>query len=204
MSIYMILHFQIDFNNIDPTSLQKYYDEYVSKHLPHFSCPNSVCTHEHRLMIHSVYNRYVFLDSETCIILKIIVLMCPDCGTHHAVLPSFVLPFSSYSYPFIMHTLMLFFFGSCKGNKTKVCSIMNISRKVLNHFLFHFTQEDVRVQRRSEISSSLLDLIKNPCDKLEKFIYDYFIPDMKIIFLRTPILRYFHVNIFAPPNKWDK
>lgn len=30
----MILHFQIDFNNIDPTSLQKHYDKYVYKHLP--------------------------------------------------------------------------------------------------------------------------------------------------------------------------
>lgn len=194
-STYMILYFNSDFNNLDYSSLQNNYTSFVSDHLHQFQCPNANCSHSSHLCLCTTYKRYVVFDIDKYITLTICVVVCPSCGSYHAILPSFLLPFHSYTYPFILRILSLYFLNR---NKTKTCDIMHISRKVLNHLLTIFSKEEVRADKRNMDLSRLKAIIKNPSNELQSFILDYLCPIEHIIFLLPCIHRAFFVIDFIP------
>ena len=149
-----------------------------------------------------------FFSCHSPLILNIRVVKCEECGTYHAILPFFLLPFSSYSYSFIIKTLYLYFFGSIQGNKTKVCAAMNISRSVLNHMILMFSKEEVRSANK-EINmmklKSGLDRIMSKRQDLYVFLLSFIDCHNHILFLLTTIMiRSFHVAVFKPPNKSEK
>lgn len=158
-SNFMIPNFSIDFNTFCDSSFQSTYDSYIKKHHSSFICPKNNCDHPVSLTYAKSYYRYIFLDTDYYITLKVAVYKCSSCGSYHAILPAFLLPYSSYSYPFIIKSLYLFFFHSSRGNKTKVCEIMHISRKTFNHFLSLFSQEELRCLRNKLISHKLKKII---------------------------------------------
>lgn len=155
----MILNFQLHFNTFCGSSFQTSYDSYIHKHHQLFLCPNSICDHSSILTYSTSYSRYIFLDFNLHIILKVAVFKCPSCNSYHAILPSFLLPYSSYSLPFIIKTLYLYFFHNLRGNKSKVCQFMHISRKVLNHFLSLFSQEEIRCLHHKMMIHTLKQVI---------------------------------------------
>lgn len=199
-SIYMILYFNSDFNNLDYHSLQNTYDSFVSKHLMQFQCPNHDCPHNSHLRYCTSYRRYVFYDIDSFITLNVSVFVCPDCGSYHAILPSFLLPFHSYTYTFIMSVLYLYFFGSSKGNKSRTCNAMHISRKTLDYFLNTYSKEEVRAAKRNIDTSRLKAALKNHPTELHSFIIEYFCSSERIIFLLPDIRRFFLVIYFIPPE----
>ena len=106
-------------------------------------CPS--CKAVGLFSLSSSYSRfYITSPDRDASVLSIPVLQCKVCGKFHAVLPFTVLPFCSYSYPFVLRTLSLFLFGSLRGNKTKVCNRMRISRHTLNHWIYLYSREQVR------------------------------------------------------------
>lgn len=193
----MILYFNPNFNNLDD-SFQEKYDSFILNNLKSFKCPNELCSHSSQLLISTSYERYVFYDVDKFFILTVYVVLCPECGTYHVILPSFLMPFSSYTYPFIIRTLYAFFFGPDKGNKSRVCSSMCISRKVLERFISIYSMEEVRAARRGFDSSRLKDIIRNHTNTLFHFLIEYFSSSDRIIFLLPHIHRHFHVSFFYP------
>lgn len=211
LSNFMILYFSQKFKHISHLSesaLQELYDKQVNKHIESFVCPNPKCSHEHTLSIVSSYPRYLYTESNVCMILNIHVVKCEECGTYHAILPFFLLPFSSYSYSFIIKILYLYFFGSIHGNKMKVCAAMNISRSVLNHMILMFSKEEV-ISANKEINmmklKESLDRIMSKRQDLYDFLLSFIDCHNHILFLFTTIMiRAFHVAVFKPPNKSEK
>lgn len=199
LSNYMIHDSTLDFNNLNENNCQKIYNDSDMLHLDDFHCPNPDCLNEHVSMCTSTsYMRYVYLDCNVVITLFIIVLKCPVCGTYHAVLPSFILPFSSYSYPFIMKTLFLFYFGKNKGNKTKICHHMQISRKTLEHFLSAFSFEYVRSMYHEKVFGLCNALIKIHHEPALLFPFLFSYHSDGLVFLTAHIKRSFHFAFFHP------
>lgn len=193
----MILYFNTIFNNLD-ASFQKNYDSFILNNLKSLKCPNELCSHSSQLLISTSYERYVFYDVDKFFILTVYVVICPECGTYHVILPSFLMPFSSYTYPFIIRTLYAFFFGPDKGNKSRTCSSMRISRKVLERFISMYSMEEVRAAKRGFDISRLKDVIKHHANRLSLFLMEYFSASDHIIFLLPHIQRPFVVSFFFP------
>lgn len=205
ISNYMILDFMFDFNcfsKISHQELQELYDESVMLHLSEYTCPNPDCMNEHiSLSVSTKYTRYIYFDRDQSVSISIIVLKCPVCGAYHAVLPSFVLPFCSYSYPFIIKTLSLFYFGKNKRNKSKTCRDMHISRKTLEHFLSIFSFEFIRSLHQKKVRSLCNALIKLRRDTTPLFPFLSSYHSDGLIFLTAHIRRAFRFSFFHPPNK---
>lgn len=204
-SNYMILDYDINFNTFLSDSFQSVYDSAVRSHLSAYTCPHSCHDGEHSgLVISNTYMRYIYLNSDQHILIRIIVLRCPVCGTYHAVLPSFLLPFYSYSYPFIMETLFQFYFGKLKQNKSQICRLLHISRKTLEHFLSVFSFEVVRSAHllRSIRLFKMVIRMHHDKDILFPFLFRYHCIDLA--FLTVHIQRHFVFIPFHPPNKKEK
>lgn len=108
----------------------------------HTHCP--ACNVMGQLSLNTSYSRfYISSPDQNYSILTIFVLKCEACGKYHSVLPFTLLPFCSYSYAFVLRTLSLFYFSSIKGNKSKVCSRMHISRCTLNNWLKCYSREQI-------------------------------------------------------------
>lgn len=204
-SNYMILDFSFDFNDFSNESFQKIYNDSVNLHLSAYTCPNPDCLNDHtQLTISTSYMRYIYLDCDFLISVFIIVLRCPVCGAYHSVLPVQLLPFSSFSYPFIMKTLFIYFFGQNKGNKSQACNDMHISRKTLEHFLSAFSFEFVRSLHRKKVYNLCNTLIRLHHDPtpLFPFLFNYLSDGM--VFLTAHIHRAFCFSLLHPPNNRAK
>lgn len=193
----MILNFPINFNTFLESSYQSIYDSFINKHQHSFACPNSNCEHSTTLSFSTTYNRFIYLDVDMYIILNVAVSKCARCNTYHAILPAFILPYSSYSYPFIIKTLNFYFFGSLRGNKTKVCQFMHISRKVFNHFLSIFSLEEIRCLN----SKMLIQNLKEAIHQLHKqpsslYLFLLSFSNLNIIFLFIPSHRNLNFTFF--------
>ncbi|MGX8716086.1 MAG: DUF6431 domain-containing protein [Lachnospiraceae bacterium] len=138
----MINDFANDFNIMynDNKKYSEKYREYVdSLDLSRCSCP--WCKAIGRFKRETIYERY-FINSTDEInnpdILCIHVFRCDSCGHFHAVLPAFICPFSSYSYPFIIEALNEYYHGEYKGNCSRVSTVMGISRQTLSKWIRKF------------------------------------------------------------------
>ena len=196
----MIIDFSFNFKSFsNSTDFQDAYDSHIRFFGSSFRCPNSECSNESLLVFSTSYSRFLFLDENSSFSITISVFKCPTCGTYHAVLPAFLFPFSSYSYPFIMKTLRLFYYGPCKENKTLTCNNMHISRKVLNHFILLFSREEADDFYRSStlkaLHSLLLKLKEHPNELfifLRRFLHDRSRPFLIQFSARSFIFVVFH------------
>lgn len=198
----MILNYSHLFNTISD-SFQEIYDKHVFQHINDFVCP--CCGSSHCLSFFSTYHRYIIdlHDSDCCV--DIIVLHCHECGYHTSVLPHSFLPFSSYSYLFIIHALFLYFF-TFHENKSKTCLYLNISRKTLNHFLQIFNNEDLRMTRlfilKENLKAHIVSIDHDPL-RLPTLLSHFFLFSNSV-FLMPSISRHIFIVFSPPSNTWVK
>ncbi|MBP1592213.1 MAG: hypothetical protein ILP22_09260 [Oscillospiraceae bacterium] len=80
------------------TFTQKNYDEFIGNlNLNSFRCSNPKCFKRSCLTIHGYYYRYLKIGDKK-IRLRIMRIKCSECGCTHAVMPSFVVPYSQVTY----------------------------------------------------------------------------------------------------------
>lgn len=198
----MILNYSHLFNTISD-SFQEIYDKHVFQHINDFVCP--CCGRSHCLSFFSTYRRYIIDLYEPCRCVDIIVLYCHDCGYHTSVLPHSFLPFSTYSYLFIIHALFLYFF-TFHENKSKTCHHLNISRKTLNHFLQFFYNEDSRITRlfilKENLKAHIVSIHHDP-HRLPDLLSHFFLFSSSV-FLMPSISRRIFLVFFPPSNTWVK
>lgn len=102
------------------------------------TCP--VCESTGNLQIHSYYKRYLIEFIDIRIVrheITITRLQCDSCGSTHAVLPDFIIPYCSYSLFFILRVLGSYFLHLCSVEK--LCENFSITLKQLYKWitLFH-------------------------------------------------------------------
>lgn len=76
------------------------------------TCP--ACQSTGNCVTHKTYDRYL-VDYRhgkiECSIIQVTVIRCTSCGHYHAILPDVIIPYKSYSLPFILTVLGLYFSG---------------------------------------------------------------------------------------------
>lgn len=80
-----------------------------------FDPAREVCPHCHsrgNCSFHKTYPRYLvdFHQSRICSdVIRVTVVRCSSCGSYHSILPDVIIPYQSYSLPFILHVLSRYF-----------------------------------------------------------------------------------------------
>lgn len=108
------------------------------------TCP--VCESTGNLHIHSYYKRTLidFIDGKPVRHeITITRLQCDSCGSTHAVLPDFIIPYCSYSLFFILQVLAHYFLHICTVEK--LCEKFSLTLKQLYKWisLFHAHKEQL-------------------------------------------------------------
>lgn len=186
-------NFNIQFNNNIQYS-EIYRNAMASLDLSSCSCP--WCNACGRFKRETTYSRY-FINSLNEIdhpdTLEIEVFECESCGHCHAILPAFICPFSSYSYPFITESLYEYFYGENKGNLSHVASMMGIPRQTLSRWLRKFEDGHMEIRmtalRKQHKTIDVKQILSRIRGKRELFL---FLAD----FLRL------HLHMFLTSQNW--
>lgn len=170
----MIHYFNKSFNNFTHIfSFQKLYDSYVFNSLSSLSCPK--CHHcDFKLNTH--YHRYFIDQPASCLSIQIAVVYCPHCNSYHSILPSFLFPFHSYTYSFVLDVVYSFYFGSNNNNKSHICKLFQISRSTLNKFLRAYSKETTRflyLFHNLTLDENLLSKIRNDKQAFSSFLQSF-------------------------------
>lgn len=194
----MISLFSSSFNILlnNSSNLCKIYQDYIQNlDLSSITCPNSSCNSSD-FSFNTTYNRYVvFSPDHESLSINIVVIRCNKCGTYHALLPSYLFPFHSYTYQFVLATLYLYYCSSTmKANKSKVCEKMNIHRSTLNHWITLISHKDVLDFINQEVSS-FLDAIHHRSIDFFDFLKSFFFKQYP--FLCHHIHKFFYFSIFS-------
>lgn len=107
------------------------------------TCP--VCESTGNLLIHSYYRRNLidFIDGKVVHHeITIMRLQCDSCGSTHAILPDFIIPYCSYSLFFILQVLGLYFLHLCSVEK--LCEKFSITLRQLYKWLALFHTHKAR------------------------------------------------------------
>ena len=101
------------------------------------TCP--VCESTGNLKIHSYYKRNLidFIDGKVVHHeITITRIQCDSCGSTHAVLPDFIIPYCSYCLFFILRVLVAYFLRLCSVER--LCEKFSITQKQLYKWLALF------------------------------------------------------------------
>ena len=124
------------------------------------TCP--VCGSTGNCRPHAHYDRYIVDFCDGCVSqehLSILRLYCKSCRHTHAVLPDFIIPYSTYGITFILRVLQAYFSRSESGSLRTVesiCHAFGISCRLLYRWLDLFRTHKYRwlgVLEDSEISA---------------------------------------------------
>lgn len=167
------------------------------------TCP--VCNTTGKLQIHSYYKRYLIdFTRGKCVRHEITILrcVCKSCGSTHAILPDFIIPYCSYSLFFILSVLGEYFlrlrsidqlcerFSITSGQLYKWLHLWKIHKSKWLGFLNDFEVSDkkflfslIRKNRASDFTSgfvrtfsySFLQSHSNP--KTAVYCQEVFAPD---------------------------
>lgn len=171
--------FECDFGSLltcqNSDEYQTIYDSWVASFdISLIACPN--CNQEGTLkMTNITYFRY-FLntadDLKNQTVLEIAVVCCSECGKYHAILIDGILPFSSYSYRFIIRALYEYYHGDDdhRSNIARTAAFLKISRCALYKWIARYEKDtatqavinDILVETRK-----MLDEKKSPMGRLE-------------------------------------
>jgi len=143
-------------------------------------CP--CCGAKHSLTIFASYNRHLVTYNEGISInnnISISRYICSSCGHTHAILPSVIIPYMSFSFNFtisIIYDYLVHTFPSvevmCEHYHIAISTFYRIFKKFKNHKKLWLGLMD------DYLTSNLLfidKLLKNSFSELEKFISDFFL-----------------------------
>lgn len=114
--------------------------------------------------------------------INIVILKCPVCDHYHALMFSWIKPFSSYSYDFIMKVLADHY-GVFKGNKSKTAEHFGIDRRTVGRWAVRFEKSEAGMRPvlkdldHKDIfdMKALLDCLRKPRALFAQFIRRFII-----------------------------
>lgn len=176
LSVCKLFH---KFKHLDDNSLYLAMSQSLSRDLSSFRCPK--CKAPSKLYHNGCYNRhlvYYHNDKTHDTSVSITDIRCTSCGATHAILPSLIVPYCSYSLNFII-ALIYSHLTRRFNNIELLCEHFDISTRTFYRIINHF-YEDVFSMRilLSDIYDSL-DLVSklyvlDPAS-LHTCVYDFFL-----------------------------
>ena len=156
-----------------------------------------ICPHCHTrgtLRPCGVYTRYFYNspeDHHSGYLLTITVVKChgAKCGHEHALFPSWICPYSHFSYPFIL-TILNFLFNEADHNLSKTARTFNIGRAEVRNLASKYEEEQNQVREISHVKSrrlsfsELLKLLKQKADELRAFLDEFILLHAQPFLLR--------------------
>lgn len=143
------------------------------------SCP--YCRRRGGLTYFASYSRHLITYEDGKVIdhiVKIPRYICPSCGRTHAILPSTIVPYKSFSFNFLIHLMKDYLIGRF-SSIDKLCKHYQISVSTFYRILDNF-KEQKRVWLgllEDKIVEDLVfiqNLMHSPFIKFETFIKDFF------------------------------
>ncbi len=156
-----------------------------------------ICPHCHTrgtLRPCGVYTRYFYNspeDHHSGYLLTITVVKChgAKCGHEHALFPSWICPYSHFSYPFIL-AILNFLFNEADHNLSKTARTFNIGRAEVRNLASKYEEEQNQVREISHVKSrrlsfsELLKLLKQKADELRAFLDEFILLHAQPFLLR--------------------
>lgn len=109
--------------------IHKYENSYNYGYL---ECP---CCHSDKVIFYGSYERNVIIYDQ-CFKINIKRVMCKECGSTHAIIPSFLIPYYQYEKTFIYKSCILL--EEKKKSKKWVLGKLKISRQILLQWIKRF------------------------------------------------------------------
>lgn len=144
-----------------------------------FSCPS--CKAPHKLLTHNGgYKRHlVFIDNEYVLdkLLDIKVYKCISCNKSHSLLPSIIVPYSSYSINFIIN-LFYSYLTKRFNNVPQLCEHYDITERtfyrIKNRFFMDSHFMNILLNTLKDFSSTINTLFHLENVYLHSFLDDFF------------------------------
>lgn len=190
----IIMNVPISFEAAQKADWQKLYDQAIAAAGDYSQL---ICPHCHtRGTLHScrIYTRYFYNSPEdynSGYLLTITAVKChgAKCGHEHALFPSWICPYSHFSYPFIL-AILNFLFNEADHNLSKTARTFNIGRAEVRNLARKYEEEQSQVREISHVKSrrlsfsELLKLLKQKADELRAFLEEFILLHAKSFLLR--------------------
>ena len=130
-------------------------------------CP--YCEHigvlEHTEMTYerSVINTVEELDNPLNI--ELVVVYCQNCNTYHAIIPWGFIPFTSFTYRFVLEALYSYYFKNDE-NKKRTAEEMCIARSTLHNWIKRFESEAGSVASLHDMKKRISDVFNETANAL--------------------------------------
>ena len=168
---------------------QEWFDRAIAKlNLSEQVCP--YCDSKGQMIFHDSYPRYMITLKANHIeteILQIPRVKCDSCGHTHAVLPEMLIPYSSYSFRFVLTVLKDYFLHT--HTVEKICEMYQIAHSTLYAF------RDLFFSHKKLILGALNDAQKKTSDFIEEMdgqLLFQFWKSFRLSFLQTYHASDFH------------
>lgn len=92
--------------------------------------------------------------------IRITVVRCSSCGSYHSILPDVIIPYQTYSLPFIMHVLDIYF--NHRDTIAGICDRFNISPPTI------YRWRDQFLKHKALWLGALVNILKTPFDFLSE------------------------------------
>jgi hypothetical protein len=142
-------------------SCQELYDAFVeSIDLKTVTCPK--CGSVGTLSRNSDYERYFFnsvhdYQESATLTITVVKCDCDTCNSYHAIFPSWVCPFSNFSYPFV-EKIFDHYFNESHENKSQTAAAFSISRKEVYGLLKKLEKNLIKMRQVPEFAQEAFDL----------------------------------------------
>ena len=174
---------KIDNISGDNTILNKMKDYETIRNINDYSeykCP--LCGKKEVLHFHKTYERnliFYYNDCEIICRIDIIVLECSYCKEHnkdkqhyHALLPSFILPYHTYSSYIIMDTL---YYGLTKEQFNKMLEERNISYQLYYKWLRGLDKYKTSASTILSVKNEIIEVIIKIKEDMYKFLSEFYL-----------------------------
>ena len=174
---------KIDNVSGDNTILNKIKDYETIRNINDYSeyrCP--LCGKKEVLHFHKTYERnliFYYDDYEVICKIDIIVLLCSYCKEHnkgkqhyHALLPSFILPYHTYSSYIIMDTL---YYGLTKEQFNKMLEERNISYQLYYKWLRGLDKYKTSASTILLVKNEIIEVIIKIKEDMYKFLSEFYL-----------------------------
>lgn len=165
-------------NKLDTKQLEKLINEYESElNYEYMECPKCKCN---RLIGYGSYERNIGCGKVFKRI-RIKRVQCKECGSTHAIIPSFIKPYFQYESSFIDFIMLLI--NVKKIQKRKIEYKINLSRQLIRRWEKRFKNHEIRLKVTFN-SGDLKEIFMRMLD--DKFIREYYSQNNLYYFQKVP------------------
>lgn len=179
----IIVSTDIPFKASQSGDWQKFYNKFIQSlgSFFHMVCPH--CHTKGKLYRCRTYKRCFYncpADYACNSVLEIVVVKChgAKCGHEHALFPSWICPYSHYSYPFII-SILNFFFNEAGCNLSQTARKFSINRNEVRSLVQKAKEGklqllEISLVKKERLSlSALLEKLKEQADQLRAFLDEF-------------------------------